>query len=145
MQLRINTASTDFFNMLPVDWQESIVPHWENLKENAKIYILEDDNEICAGGIIFSTHVPEMEEYSDEARYWYSKKHLYIGFVWVPLQKRNNNYGTLWFKNLFELDKKQHYWLTIEDKNLRYFYEKLGFTYVKTLHCKDVIEELLVY
>ena len=145
MQLRITTKATDFFNMLPVDWQESIVPHWKNLKKNATIYLLEDKDEICAGGIVFSTNIPEMEGYSDEADYWYFKNYLYIGYVWVPISKRNKNYGTLWFNNLIALDKNQHYWLTIEDKKLRYFYEKIGFTYVKTLLCKDIKEELFVY
>lgn len=145
MELKSIKNETVFFDILPLDWQEIIVPHWENFKKNAKIYILEDNNEICAGGIIFSSNLPEMEDYSDEAHYWYSKKYLYIGYVWVPIPKRNKNYGTLWFKNLIALDKDQHYWLTIEDNGLRYFYEKIGFTYVKTLQCKDVNEELLVY
>ncbi len=42
-----------FFDLLPLNWQESIKPYWVNIKKNATIYILEDNDEICAGGISF--------------------------------------------------------------------------------------------
>ena len=145
MQLKTINNAAVFFDLLPLNWQESIKPYWVNIKKNATIYILEDNDEICAGGIIFSANIPEMEAYRDEANYWFSKNYLYIGYVWVPVEKRNKNYGTLWLKNLLLLDKKQHYWLTTEDKQLRYFYEKLNFTYLKTLNSNDVEEELFVY
>lgn len=145
MQLKAIKKATVFFDLLPVDWRESIEPYWKILKKNATIFVLEENNEICAGGIIFSTIIPEMEAYQNEAHYWFSKNHLYIGYVWVPVEKRSKSYGTLWLKNLIALDKGQHYWLTTEEKQLRYFYEKNGFTYLKTLSGDDVEEELFVY
>jgi hypothetical protein len=144
MQLNIIKNETVFFDILPLDWQESIKPFWENSKENATIYILEHDKELSAGGIVFSTIIPEMEAYKEEATNWFFKNYLYIGYVWVPIEKRNKNYGSLWLKNLLLRDQKQHYWLTTEDKQLRYFYEKAGFTYLKTINYSDVEEELFV-
>lgn len=136
--------TTLFFDLLPSDWQESINPFWEQVKEAAIVYTLEDQNEILAGGIVFSQMTPEMEAYNDEAKYWFSKKYAYIGYVWVPLEKRNKNYGSLWLKHLLSLNDQQHYWLTTEDQKLRYFYEKTGFNYVKTLRYDGVEEDLFV-
>jgi len=134
-----------FFDILPKDWQDSILPFWNVLKETSKVYVLDQDREICAGGIIFSTLIPEMEGYEAEANYWYSKDYLYIGYVWVPQYKRNKNFGSKWLNHILQLDNKQHYWLTTEDKALRYFYEKMGFSYVKTLCFNHVEEELFVF
>jgi hypothetical protein len=144
MQLKTVKEARVFFDMLPIDWQESLGPHWKNLKKNATIYSLEHNREICAGGIIFSTVLPEMQGYINEANHWFSKNYLYIGYVWVPPGKRNKNYGSLWLKNIQSLDKKQLYWLTTEDKQLRHFYEKAGFTYLRTLNCNNVEEDLFV-
>lgn len=133
-----------FFDLLPSEWQESINPFWEQVKETAIVYTLEDENDILAGGIVFSQMTPEMEAYKDEANYWFSQKYAYIGYVWVPLEKRNNNYGSLWLKHLLSLDEQQQFWLTTEDQKLRYFYEKTGFSYVKTLRYDGVQEDLFV-
>lgn len=74
----ITKNPAQFFNILPKDWQESIIPHWNALKETSRVYILEHEMEICAGGIIFSSIIPEMEGYEEEAEYWFSKNYLYM-------------------------------------------------------------------
>jgi len=145
MELKILKNKTAFFDLLPLDWQESILPIWNTCQEQAQILTLEQDHEICAGGIVFYKSIPEMEVYREEADLWFFKNHLYIGYVWVPESKRNNNYGSLWLKELLLRDPNQAYWLTTEDKQLRYFYEKAGFTYVKSISCNGVEEELFVY
>lgn len=144
MQLKVIKEEYIFFNLLPLEWQESIQPNWASLKECATIYVLEEENEIFAGGIVFSKITPEMDVYIEEAKYWFSKNYFYVGYVWVPLEKRNNNYGSLWLKSLLAENKMQHYWLTTEEKKLRYFYEKLGFKYIKTLNFNEISEELFV-
>ena len=145
MQFSILKEETQFFTLLPEDWQESIVPIWQQIKNHATIYILQDDvNSIVAGGIVFSTIIPEIEAFKEEANFWFAKNYLYIGYVWVPENQRNKSYGKLWLQNLQNYNTNQHYWLTIEDKNLRTFYEKVGFSYVKTISYDDVEEELLV-
>jgi GNAT superfamily N-acetyltransferase len=145
MILKILKNESIFIDLLPLEWQEGIQSIWKKNKEHALIYVLEQDNEICAGGIVFSALTPEMEVYKEEARYWFLKGYLYIGYVWVPENKRNKNYGSLLLKNLLLMDPKQHYWLTTEEQQLRYFYEKAGFTYVKTMRFQDLEEELFVY
>jgi GNAT superfamily N-acetyltransferase len=145
MRLKILKNESVFMDLLPLDWQKGIKSIWKKNREHTLIYVLEQDNEICAGGIVFSALTTEMKAYKEEANYWFLKNYLYIGYVWVPEDKRNKNYGSLWLKNLLLEDPKQHYWLTTEEKQLRYFYEKVGFTYVKTIRCQDEEEELFIY
>lgn len=144
MQLRISKETALFFDLLPKEWQESIDSSIHYFKDNATLYLLEENNTLLAGGIVFSKHLPEMDAYREEANYWFSNDYLYIGYVWVPFEKRNNNYGSLWFTYLFKKDPTQHYWLTTEETSLRYFYEKMGFTFLKTLRNGDVQEELFI-
>jgi hypothetical protein len=145
MELKILKNKKAFFDLLPLEWQESILPIWNTCEEQAQILTLEQDHEICAGGMVFHKPIPEMEAYREEADFWFFKNYRYIGYVWVPESKRNNNYGSLWLKELLLRDPNQAYWLTTEDKQLRYFYEKAGFTYVKYISCNGVEEELFVY
>ncbi len=140
----ITNNPTLFFEILPEDWQESIIPHWSILKDSTQVFVLEEHQEICAGGIIFSSVFHEMDGYKEEAKHWFSKDYLYLGYIWVPLEKRNNNYGSTWMNNLLHLDRQQKYWLTTEDKSLKYFYKKIGFSYIKTLRFNGVEEELFV-
>ena len=75
------TNFTSFFKILPKDWQEGIVPFWENYKETTKGYLLIDKNEIIAGGLVFSTCPPDMLYHKDEAEKWIKKGYLYVGFI----------------------------------------------------------------
>lgn len=134
-----------FFSLLPKDWTDGLVPNWNLLKNNATVFVLENDTEICAGGIIFSKITPEMDSCKEDALYYFSKNYLYVGYVWVPENKRNRNYGFNWFKELFKADKNKHYWLVTEDKMLRKFYEKIGFVYQKTINFNEEEEELFCY
>lgn len=145
MQFRVRKETDLFFDLLPKEWQESIQSSIHDFKDNATLYVLEENNTLLAGGIVFSKQLQEMDAYKDEAHEWFSKHHLYIGYVWVPVEKRNHSYGSLWFEHLFQKDVTQHYWLTTEETSLRYFYEKIGFTFLKTLRNGDIQEELFVY
>ncbi|PNQ73082.1 hypothetical protein C1T31_08820 [Hanstruepera neustonica] len=138
------TDAKRFFELLPLDWQDNILPQWPQIQERSTIYVLASEEDILAGGIVFSEIIPEMEAYKTEAQYWFSQHYAYIGYVWVPLEKRHNNYGTLWLKNLLALDTQQGYWLTTEEPQLQYFYEKAGFQWVKTLRYDGVEENLFV-
>ncbi len=133
-----------FISLLPSDWEESLALIGKEQTANSKFYILKIDDEICAGGIIFSETLTEMGAYKNEANYWFSKGYLYIGYVWVPLEKRNKNYGSIWLSELLALDTTKSYWLTIEDHSLRYFYEKSGFVYKKSLLLPNGEEQLFV-
>ncbi|MCL5244556.1 GNAT family N-acetyltransferase [Cellulophaga sp. 20_2_10] len=145
MFIDITNNPIPFFNLLPKDWADGLVPHWNLLRNNATVFVLKNDAEICAGGIIFSSITPEMDSCKQEALYYFSKNYLYVGYVWVPENKRKQNYGSQWFKELFRADKNKHYWLVTEDKMLRKFYKKIGFVYKKTIHFNGGQEELFYY
>lgn len=145
MQLTALRTPDKFFTILPEDWKESLKPIWEEVTKKAQVYVLEDDKELLAGGIVFTTIIPEMETYDAEARYWFSKNYAYIGYVWVPLEKRHRQYGTKWLEKVLSLNPNQHYWLTTEEKQLRPFYEKSGFRYEKTIKNQYLEEDLFVY
>ncbi|MFZ2285285.1 MAG: hypothetical protein WAV86_15570, partial [Lutibacter sp.] len=57
--------------------------------------------------------------------------YLYIGFIWVPLEKRNRNLASQWLTLLKNQDPTQKYWLTIEEEWLKHFYEKNGFVLIE--------------
>jgi diamine N-acetyltransferase len=129
----ITSKPEPFFNILPNDWQESIVPFWDLYKDIAKVYVIEIQQKIYVGGIVFFEIPPDMENFKDEAIYWSNKEYYYIGYVWTAEDVRGQNYGSKWLAHLIENDPNQHFWLTTENTELRYFYEKNGFTFIKKL------------
>src|SRR5690606_5525932 len=129
----ISKNPSQFISLLPSDWEEGLASIEVKKILKSKFYVLKIDDEICAGGVVFPEVLSEMDVYKDEASYLFSKGYLYVGYVWVPLEKRGKNYGTLWLNKLLEHDLKKRYWLTIEDAKLKCFYEQAGFEYVKTL------------
>ncbi|MEZ4857669.1 MAG: GNAT family N-acetyltransferase [Flavobacteriaceae bacterium] len=145
MQLNRLPRPNRFFKILPTDWKESLIPIWNDVKNEAQVYVLEENKELLAGGIVFKAMIPEMETYQTEAMHWFSKNYAYIGYVWVPIEKRHQQYGTRWLEKLFSLNPNQHYWLTTEEKQLRQFYEKSGFRYKKTIKNEYLEEDLFIY
>ncbi|MFZ2432677.1 MAG: hypothetical protein WAW57_16170, partial [Lutibacter sp.] len=71
------TNATDnpeqFFNMLPEDWQALIVPYWESYKEVAKIYVLKENEEVVAGGLVFSKSLPDMSDFERAQQHLFSE------------------------------------------------------------------------
>ena len=136
-------ACTDylgFFKILPKDWQESLVPVWENFKASTSGYLLIDNTQIIAGGLVFSKCPPDMLYAENEANTWFNKGFLYLGFIYVIEEKRHQNLGSVWLDNLKKRIPNQKFWLTIEDLKLDAFYVKNGFKYVKSFY-NDGIEE----
>lgn len=125
--LNFNKIPQKFFNLLPPDWQEIIVPQWENYKNTSSIYVFKENNELIAGGIIFEKSHPNMTDFEKEHQYLYDENYFYIGFVWVIPEKRNQQLASKWLAKLIEEHSNQKYWLTIEEETLKYFYEKNGF------------------
>lgn len=122
-----------FFNILPQDWQESIVPYWEQYKSSTKCFVLVENEKPIAGGLVFSQCSPDMVYAKEEANDWLKKGYLYLGFIYVLEEKRGHNLGSLWLSQLKNKFPGQKYWLTIDDIGLHTFYIKNGFTKVKTL------------
>lgn len=116
-----------FFDILPTEWKNLIVPNWIYYKKMATIYVIKDNNEIISGGIVFSNKLNEMTTFELEYEHLFSNGYLYLGYLWVPEHKRNQQLATKWLTYLKGLNPQQKYWLTIEEEQLNYFYKKNGF------------------
>lgn len=134
-----------FFSILPSDWQEGIVPFWNDLKTTTDCYILQENNQIIAGGLVFSTCPPDMKYAENEAKFWFENEYLYLGFIFVIEEKRGQQLGSVWLENLKKTLPKQSFWLTIEDLDLDSFYTKNGFKCVKSLFNQGVEEVIYVF
>ena len=148
MYLKFTNATESpeqFFNMLPEDWQVLIVPYWESYKDVAKIYVLKENEEVVAGGLVFSKSLPDMSDFERAQQHFFKEGYLYIGFIWVPLDKRNKNLASQWLTLLKNLDPTQKYWLTIEEEWLKHFYEKNGFVLIEESDDAADKEWLYVY
>ena len=134
---------TEFFNMLPLDWQESILPFWDLYKNSTKCYVLLDHEKPVAGGLVFSKCSPDMLYNKEEAETWFNKGYFYLGFIYVIEERRGHNLGSEWLSHLKEINPKQKYWLTIEDLGLHGFYIKNGFSKVRALYHEN--QEEIIY
>ncbi len=134
-----------FFKILPEDWQVLIVPYWDSYKNVAKIYVLKENNEVVAGGLVFSKSLPDMSDFEQSLQYLFNEGYLYIGFIWVPEHQRNRNLASQWLTLLKNQDSNQKYWLTIEEAWLKHFYEKNGFKLIKESNDVDNKEWLFTY
>lgn len=139
------TDFATFFSILPDDWKEGILPFWDDLKTTTNCYILEENNQIIAGGLVFSTCPPDMKYAENEANFWFKNGYLYLGFIYVIEEKRGQHLGSIWLENLKKRLPKQSFWLTIEDLDLDSFYTRNGFKRVKTLYNKENEEAVYVF
>lgn len=137
--------SAEFFKFLPKDWRESIEPHWLLYKHDTKIYGLFLNNELVAGGMVFSQCSPDMLYDELEANHWFEKGYLYLGYVFVKENMRGQSLGSIWLHNIQEIDAKAKYWLTVEEEGLIDFYKKNDFKLKKSLQNNGSTEWLLVY
>ena len=145
MIFRACTDFTAFFKILPKDWQEGIVPFWEDYKKTTKGYLLIDTNTIIAGGLLFSKCPPDMLYAHEEAASWINKGYLYVGYIYVIEARRHQNLGTIWLHELKKQYPNQKFWLTIEDLKLDAFYVKNGFKRIKSLDNNGVEEVIYTF
>ena len=124
---KLTASPNQFFTILPEDWQNLIVPHWNLYKNTASIYVLKENDTIVAGGIVFSEKLLEMTPFEEEFCYLFSEGYLYLGYIWVAEDKRNKRLATTWLTHLKQQNPIQKYWLTIEEESLTYFYERNDF------------------
>lgn len=143
--VELKQSPQSFFQLLPEDWQDAIVPFWENYKGSAKIYTLTAENKILGGGIAFSSVSPDTEIYYFEAQNMLNQGYLYLGFLWVNKEFREKGLGSLWLKELFKKNPGQKYWLSIEDFGLASFYIKNGFNLLKQLDVNGCTEWIMIY
>ncbi len=131
-----------FFEILPQDWQDEIIPFWDDYKSAAKIYIIEDHLTIIGGGIAFYKSPPGFEYFETEAKALFDDGYLYLGFIWIQEDHRNRNLGTFWLNRLKAENRQHRYFLLTEEDHLQHFYEKNGFYRVKSVLNQDYIEWL---
>jgi diamine N-acetyltransferase len=144
-QFNDTTAQPErFFDILPADWQEEIVPFWPAYRQTARIYTLETEPEILGGGIVFASVSPDTKWYEQEAQSWFDKKYLYIGFLWIAEKHRGKSLGSKWLSELRKLFPRQKFWLSIEEAGLMDFYKKNGFRIVKRIHRDEGEEWIMV-
>ena len=55
-----------FFDILPQEWKNIIIPNWVFYKKTATIYVIKENNEIICGGIVFSEKLIEMTPFEIE-------------------------------------------------------------------------------
>lgn len=133
-----------FFEMLPLDWQNEIIPFWDYIKNDAKIYIIEDGTAIIGGGIVFYKPPPNFEYFEPEATEWFNKGYLYLGFIWIDAQQRNKNLGSFWLNQLKSQNPQQKFFLLTEEAYLQHFYQKNSFTKIKSVKNQDNLEWLYI-
>ena len=125
-----------FFDFLPLDWKDEIVPFWPDYQNSARIFILENDEGVLGGGIVFSTVSPDTIAFRDEAQQWYDAGYLYIAFLFISEKHRGQQLGSRWLQHIFQHFPNQPFWLSIEDTGLLGFYEKNGFVKMKEVQGK---------
>lgn len=125
--LEVTKKADVFFEILPPDWQESIVPYWSDYQNSSRIFVLKKHAKVLGGGIVFSKVSPDTLFYEDIAKGWFHKGYLYIAFLFIAESERGQGLGSLWLKELFKQMPKQSFWLSIEEYGLHKFYEENGF------------------
>ncbi|MBC8769902.1 GNAT family N-acetyltransferase [Arenibacter sp. BSSL-BM3] len=144
--INIGSDGRDFFKILPKDWQDIIVPIWEDYKRGARIYVFKNDGELAAGGIVFNGAPPNMTVFEiEEGQKYVELGFQYIGFLFVDPKYRNQALGSKWLMALKVKFPNQSYWLTIEEEGLRSFYEKNGFKCVTESKDPNNPEWILIY
>lgn len=126
----ISGSPFDFFNILPQDWREGIVPYWSEYKLNTRVFVLKREETVMAGGLVFCSPSPDTLAYGSMAEEWFAKGYLYLGFIWVAENLRGNQLGSHWLTKVQAHYKGQKFWLAIEEEKLQHFYRQNGFQMV---------------
>jgi len=126
MIFKKTTDVNAFFNILPDDWKEGILPFWDSFKSTTDCYIISENDTIIAGGLVFSTCPPDMKYAKNEANFWLKNGYLYLGFIFVLEEKRGKYLGSFWLENLKKTLPKEQFWLTIEVLHLVLFTLEMG-------------------
>jgi GNAT superfamily N-acetyltransferase len=132
-----------FFNIIPDDWKESIMPFWAEYKDSTHIFVLEESNEILGGGLVFSKVSPDTLYYRDEAQKWFDAGFLYLAYIWVDEKHRGKKLGSVWLQNIHNYYKHQKFWLAIEDFALVNFYKPNGYQLIKEIKSHESSEWIM--
>ncbi|PIQ49919.1 MAG: hypothetical protein COW03_02740 [Cytophagales bacterium CG12_big_fil_rev_8_21_14_0_65_40_12] len=131
--INLSENPSAFFELLPIDWQESLLPAWDELAPVSEVMGMVCDEVLIGGGILISSHSQETDSYSDLAEFYYASGHLYIGYLWVAESHRGQNLGAFWLKEVENHFPQNSFWLSIIDPALGAFYERNGFKLTQAL------------
>lgn len=144
--LKVINNETHYFSILSKEWQELIIPVWKKHKTTSKIVGLYINNQLIGGGILFSKMPPYATNFEKSNAILFEKGYLYIGYIWISEKYRNKGYASAFLTLLKKENPHQKFWLTIEEGNLRYFYEQNGFTmHAESDHITTTKEWILIY
>lgn len=133
-----------FFQILPKDWQDQIVPYWNTYKQQTRVYVWLEDGQLIGGGLVFDNLSPDMEIHRSLLQKYLQPHIKYLGFIWINDSYRSQGLGKKWLQEIFAQYPKNGFWLSIEDENLKYFYGKLGFSVVEKLTHSDNEEWIML-
>ena len=143
--IKLDNSQDLFFNILPQDWQDIIVPQWKNFKDSASIFIFKENEELIAGGIVFEKSHINMTPFEKEHQYLYAENYFYLGFIWVIPSKRNQQLASKWLTEIKKAYSNQKFWLTIEEEPLKYFYQKNDFKLIAESNDENYKEWVLTF
>jgi GNAT superfamily N-acetyltransferase len=139
-----NDSADRFFEMLPLDWQEGIVPYWEKYKNETNVFCwIDSSKKVIGGGLIFDELSPDMEMHRSKLCKYLTSDSKYLGFIWIDENYRSMGLGKKWLENVIEYYPQYHLWLSIEEESLKNFYQKLGFEVTDHLLSKDSEEWMM--
>lgn len=121
-----------FKAILPEDWQLEFEAQWPQMRDRAQIWVLKDHEAIIAGGLLLKDLPPDLEACRSILLPWINPGALYIGFLYVLPERRQEGLGGFWLAAA-KKEKAVPFWLSIEDFFLQDFYKKHGFQLVGEL------------
>ncbi len=137
--LEVTNTPEVFFDILPLDWQESIVPFWPCYEKTSQIFVWKKDEVVAGGGILFSSIAPDTIDHQ-KAQAFFNSGQLYIGFLWIDEGFRGRDLGSKWIEEVRKSHPGRFFWLTIDDYRLASFYQKNGFLLVDEFVSGDITE-----
>lgn len=117
-----------FFDLLPTDWLDALHANWSDFKPSTYVFGIKKGQQVIGGGLVFSEHSNETDNYPQVSKYYFSAGFLYIGYLWVAEDFRGQNIGDFWLNSVFNMFPQNPFWLSIEDAGLAKFYLRNGFT-----------------
>lgn len=130
---KVNQPPISFFDFLPKDWKEVLIPQWDRLKTTSELYVIWNANELVCMGIVFQKYLPNLSR-EEQAAWTNFKDALYIGYLYTVPKYRGKGMATLWFESLKKEYPNSTFWLAIEQPTLMKFYSKLGFHRYESVH-----------
>ncbi len=136
----LHIEADDLSLVYPIDWVKVLEPQWNKLSNSASVFALFHAEELMCVGIVFTDNLPELSELEKAVKEEFDNL-PYIGYLFTPEKYRRQGWARLWFQQLIKETGLSKLWLTIEEKHLFEFYQKLGFSSYR----KDENEEVLLF